>query len=236
MKSNIRTIEQSNKSPLNNSPTRRGFTIVELLVVVAIIGVLLGIVSVAARGAIKNGRAKRADAMCRVLQQAIGAYNAKMGRWPATIENKIKSLGNTDDETYTFTGAEADEIFYEIVHASVGSSATMPLVDAQALFVADSSKLRKNGEGCYDNHAESSLKTYCGNQRCVNGVDFAVASKKGKGHIQLKKMAYGFQGSQSGKFCRFWVSYNLRTDSVSVSRKRPDWSRSDSYQYPKGWE
>ena len=231
MKSNNRTIEQS-----NISPARRGFTIVELLVVVAIIGVLLGIVSMAARGALRNGRTKRADAMARVLQQSIAAYYAKAGQWPKTIENKIATLGNTDDSTYTFTGSEADEIFYEIVHDSVGSSAARPLVDASALFVAKASLLRKNGDGCYDNHSESSLKTYCGNQHCVNGVDFAIASKKGKSHIPLKNMAFGYQATNSGKFSRFWITYNVRTDSVTVSRKRPDWSSSNNDQYPKDWE
>lgn len=209
---------------------KKGFTIVELLVVVAIIGVLLGIVSVAAGGAIRNGRMKRADAMCHVMQQAIAAYYAKAGRWPDVIEKKVEQLSNEKDPTYTFTPAEADQIFYEIVHDSVGSSASRPLLDASALFVAKASNLKNNQEGCYDNHSESSLKTFCGNQKCVNGVDFSVASKKGRGHISLKDMAFGYQATNSGKFSRFWVTYNIRTDSVSVSRKRP------GYAYPKDWQ
>lgn len=215
---------------------KRGFTIVELLVVIAIIGVLLGIVSVAANGAIRNGRTKRATAMCNVLQQAIATYYSKRGEWPKTIEDKIDQMGsnNKTATTYNFTPEEADKIFQEIVRASVGANATMPLVDASALFVANASTLKNNKEGCYDNHAESSLKTFCGNKKCANGVDFSIASKKGKGHIPLSDMAFGYQATNSGKFSRFWITYNLRTDAVTVSRKNPDYEKDD--QYPKEWD
>lgn len=215
---------------------KNGFTIVELLVVIAIIGVLLGIVSVAANGAIRNGRAKRATAMCNVLQQAISTYYTKKGEWPKRLEEKISGLSgdNKNATTYTLDPSDADAVFQELVRASVGLNASMPVVDASALFVANANNLKGKKEGCFDNHAERSLETFCGNQKCINGVDFSIASKKGKGHIPLNSMAFGYQATRSGKFSRFWITYNLRTDSVTVSRQKPEYVQKD--QYPEDWE
>ena len=206
---------------------RRAFTIVELLVVIAIIGVLLGIVTTAATASVKNARSRRADAMGRALEQAIAAYYAQEGKWPGPIESKSGSMGNKTK--YTFSGSEGDQIIREIVHKSVGASASRPLIDASALFVANSQRVR--GDGCFDVHSDRSCSAYCGNQRCVTGVDFSLASRKdSKVHIPLTSMAFGWQGRTNGKFCRFWITYNSQTDSVSVSRKHPEKS------YPANWE
>ena len=213
--------------PSSFAKVRRAFTIVELLVVIGIIGVLLGIVTTAVTSSVKNARVRRAEAMAKALQQAISAYYAQEGRWPGAIEGKTSSMGNKSK--YTFTGKEADGILQEIVRNSVGASASRPLVDASALFVADSGRLR--GDGCFDNHSDSSLSSYCGKDKCINGIDFSIAANKSsKTTIPIGQMAFGWQGRQNGKFCRFWITYNSLTDSVAVTRKHPE------KEYPEDWE
>ncbi|MBV5332608.1 prepilin-type N-terminal cleavage/methylation domain-containing protein, partial [bacterium] len=51
--------------------SRRGFTIIELLVVISIMAVLATLVTGAALKAIKQGRNKRIDATCKALEIAL---------------------------------------------------------------------------------------------------------------------------------------------------------------------
>ena len=52
---------------------KKGFTIVELLMVIAILGVLLGIVTTAATASIRQSRERQAKAMQNTLQNGIAA-------------------------------------------------------------------------------------------------------------------------------------------------------------------
>ena len=69
---------------------KKGFTIIELLVVLAIIGILLGIVTTAAASSIKQARARKADACCTIVKQALATFYAQEGRWPGSIGRSIE--------------------------------------------------------------------------------------------------------------------------------------------------
>jgi len=196
---------------------RRGFTIIELLVVIAVIGILGAIVTTAALGSLRNSRDKRADMMAMALEQGIAAYYAQNNKWPDVIESVVNS---GDGDVYEFSPSESDEIFYQVVGRGFGKGGKKSvLVDATALFVANKSKIRNGGKGCFDNHKNPKAEKYCGNQGCIGGVDFTMAvAKSGKHHIRLADMAYGYQGTQEGKFCRFKVYYNRKTDAVTVTK------------------
>ena len=205
------------------------FTIVELLVVVAIIGVLLGIVTTAVTGSMKTARRRRADAMCKAFEQAISTYRVQEGKWPVVIETRANNIG--DKPKYTFTADEGDGIWDEIIDKSVGENASRPLIDVAALFVADKGRVR--GDGCFDNHSDKTSgsgkkSSYCGDQHCISGIGYMEAVRRGK--PGRGNMVFGWQGVQNGKFCRFWVTYNAMTDSVKVSRSHPQRS------YPSDWE
>ena len=80
---------------------RRGFTIIELVMVVAIMGILLGIVTTAAAGAIRQARIRKAEACCKVVQAAFETYYAQKGEWPGGIESKITGdKANSEGKEY----------------------------------------------------------------------------------------------------------------------------------------
>ena len=212
---------------------KRGFTIVEVIVVIAILGILLGIVSTAVVGSVKNGRKRRAEATCSMLEQALATYYQQKGSWPGAIESKTEGMVN--ETKHVFSATETDSIIRELVKDSVGRTATRYVIDASALFVTTAGKLKNGGNGCFDNHSDRSCKSYCGNQRCIGGLDFMTASNpKSKDHIGIDNMAFGYAGTKHGKFCRFWITYNGQTDTVKVTRKHPDLDRAG--EYPPDWE
>jgi prepilin-type N-terminal cleavage/methylation domain-containing protein len=61
---------------------RKGFTIVELLMVIAVLAVLMGIVSTAATSVIRKARTRENEALRSALQAGIATYCQQEGYWP----------------------------------------------------------------------------------------------------------------------------------------------------------
>lgn len=174
---------------------RRGFTIVELLMVIAIIAVLSTIVTTAAMSAMRSSREKRTEAMRIALQSAIATYHAQDSneKWPGAIENLAEKA-----QSDVLSESQAQSVFQEIVKKSIGATGLKnPLIDPTGLFVARSGI--SDGKG--------------------TGVGFTEALKGGphRQKIGVSQMAFGYQGKMTGTFHRFNIIYNAKTDSVKVS-------------------
>ena len=79
---------------------RNGFTLVELLMVVAIMAVVATLATNAALKAIVASREKRIDAAIRSLETALVTYRALNGEWSFSIDSGTdKTLQSIDNET-----------------------------------------------------------------------------------------------------------------------------------------
>jgi prepilin-type N-terminal cleavage/methylation domain-containing protein len=61
-----------------------GFTLVELLVVISIVGLLAGLMSVAIPRAMESGKKAKAKGELTAIVAAVKAYNQEYGRWPGS--------------------------------------------------------------------------------------------------------------------------------------------------------
>lgn len=172
---------------------KRGFTIVEMLIVISVIGVLMGIVTTAARNSIKDARSKRYNTMATVLEQGMATYYQRYGKWPDTLERKVAAgdFGGST-ETYNLSPSEVDDCFRAIVKCSTEKK--NPVMDVTGLFVAPAGETR--------------------------GMDFNAArkgtSKRSNRKIGVGAMVFGYPARNDGKFVRYGIRYSITGDSVKV--------------------
>ena len=175
---------------------RAAFTIVELMVVVAVIGVLMTIVTTASIHAIRASREQRRDAMRTALQASIATYQASNseGDWPGPLKNAAEN-----GRTVVLSEEQAQTVFRIVVQKSTGESgAPLPLIDPHALFVAPSGAVDGKSAGMpYD--------------------DARQGDAHNRRKIPVSQMVFGYQLKDTGKFHRFNIIYHGETDSVEVS-------------------
>jgi prepilin-type N-terminal cleavage/methylation domain-containing protein len=140
---------------LKTMKSEQGFTIVELLIVIIVIGILAAIIIVAYNGVTSSARDSSAHAAGVTMQKKIEAYNAAVGNYPsaATTTNDLNTQtasaltgsGLTMDTTANITAANGTtKVRVEICTAPAGATGyrvtyfnyitnTMPAVGGQQI-------------------------------------------------------------------------------------------------------
>lgn len=185
---------------------KKGFTIVELLMVVGIIAVLMTIVTTAASKSVQSGRARRRDALCNMVQAGLAAYYSQHDEWPGSLGNRVRtgnlsrtnnegSDGRNDPNLYVLDSGEVREMVKALVDEAKKGN---PLMDISGLFVSRDPG-EKGGRGY--------------------GLDFMSAvrgTKKSKKKMKTSEMYFGYQDSSTGYFRRFKMVYSIPADSLTV--------------------
>lgn len=191
---------------------KKGFTIVELLVVIGIIGVLTGIVTTAAAGAVKNSRERRRDALCTLVQTGLATYYAQNNEWPVklpTARTNMEGTGYDNDPTkIVLSGSEVRTCVKELVEETRRGK---PVLDVSGLFV--SRQEGRFGQNCY-------------------GLDFMSAihgTRKSSQKMKLNEMYFGYPNS-SGKFRHFKIVYSIPGDSMTVLPMDGDQRKATAYE------
>ena len=193
---------------------RRGFTIIELVMVIAILGILLGIVTTAAAGAIRQARERKADACCAIVQAAFETYYAQKGEWPGGIDAELKSRDTGDSDNCEIARSEVDKMMRDILREYKNGN---PCLDISGLFVSRSSSAPRS-ERC----------PICGGTRYFPakdalGLDFMTAirgtKKDANGQrMTTSQMHFGYPHKVDGKFMPFKVTYSKPTDRMTVDQ------------------
>jgi prepilin-type N-terminal cleavage/methylation domain-containing protein len=189
--------------------TKRGFTIVEMLVVMGIISILIGIVTTAASSSIKQARTRKADACCTLVQQALSTYYAQYGKWPGSIGSRIANGisartndeggdGQTDADKYVLDASEIDDMIKTIVLETKKGN---PMMDISGLYVS-----RYSGE-----------KT--DKYRGMDFIDAVRGTKQSRKKMKVAEMHFGYPETDHGWFRRFKVVYSITTDEMKVSKQ-----------------
>ncbi len=176
---------------------KRGFTIVELMMVIGIMAVLMTLITTAATGAIREARAHKANAIVALVQAGFNTYYAQTDKWPGFDADSVNP--NSGDDNYRLSDAEVDTAIAEMVRVSAKNH--NPILDITGLFVCRKGTI---------------------NEKTV-GMDFMDAIHGSKKHpkeqkMKLSEMCFGYPDKETGRFRRLKIVYSIPSDSITVSK------------------
>lgn len=88
---------KANRNANANCNRRSGFSLVELIVVMVIIGMLAGIVTVSTRKYLQSARRNKAKAEIALLVGAVDSFYAELSRYPSNEEGLAVLAEGTDE-------------------------------------------------------------------------------------------------------------------------------------------
>lgn len=195
---------------------KKGFTIVELMMVCGIIAILMGIVTTAASTSIKSSRKQKADALCTLVQAGLSTYREQKGKWPVDLptsrSNNEGAGGRNDPDKIVLTGDEVRKCVKELIHEAKQNN---PMMDISGLFVSEFDGELSGGSDPQN----------AGNARvkAAYGLDFMQAirgTKRTKKRMPVGKMYFGYPDPETGHFLRFKMVYSIPTDTITVKKQR----------------
>ncbi|MGN1075254.1 MAG: type II secretion system protein [Eubacteriales bacterium] len=189
---------------------KRGFTIIELLVVVVILGILLGIMTTAAASAVKQAREHKANVLCACVQQGLATYYAQKDRWPGSVGDRIAngSLGSksneegansqTDPNKYILDGTEVRNMIKALIDETKKGN---PLMDISGLYVSrDSGEPGRRGFG-------------------LDFTDAIHGTQHSRKKMSTSEMYFGYPERERGYFRRFKITYAIPVDEMKVGKQ-----------------
>jgi prepilin-type N-terminal cleavage/methylation domain-containing protein len=122
---------------ISPTPRRGGFTLIEMLVVIAIIGILAGMLLPALSNAKKQAQARRAKLDMQNIVAAINHYETEYGRLPASKELLQATLAAKDTRgTQDFTFGTVDRDGTVLVQPAIESYGGIPYKESNREIMA----------------------------------------------------------------------------------------------------
>lgn len=194
---------------------RRGFTIVELMMVVAIIGILLGIVTTAASSSVRQARSRKASACCTIVEQAFATYNAQKGHWPCFSSGITDQDGEKDDsddeDSIVLSNSKVADMIRELIKEGRNGN---PLMDISGLYVSSTVKNRTRET---DNNTGRNPLVQPESPSGMDFVDAVRGTKQHKKKMSLGSMYFGYP-LPGGGFKPFKVTYSVPADRIKVEQ------------------